>query len=59
MTRTEYGNPVYKALQFSNTVDGQFLIDTIVPQYTGNKWTVTYNLKQRLEGWDFFRGWHR
>ena len=51
MTRTEYGNPVAKALAFSNTVDGQFLIDTIVPSFDGRAWTVTYNIKYKSEGW--------
>ena len=51
LTRKEYGNPVDKALAFSNTVDGIFLIDTIITQFDGKIWTVTYNLKTRPEGW--------
>ena len=51
MTRKEYGNPVHKALQYSNTVDGEYLIDSIIPQFDGKIWTVTYNVKINAEGW--------
>ena len=51
MTRTEYVNPVSNALMYSNTVDGQYLIDSIVPQFDGRKWTVTYNIKISEDGW--------
>ncbi|MCL2710270.1 MAG: hypothetical protein FWE95_05265 [Planctomycetaceae bacterium] len=51
MTRKEYGNPVDKTVRYSNTVDGPFLIDSILSQYDGKIWTVTYNIKYRPEGW--------
>lgn len=51
LTRKEYSNPVAKALVYSNTVDGIYLIDSIIPQFDGKSWTVTYNIKIKPEGW--------
>ena len=53
MTRKEYGNPVMKALAYTGTVSNDMLIDSIVPQYDGKIWTVTYNIKIKPEGWAF------
>ena len=50
LTRMEYGNPVAKAITYSNTIDGEYLIDSIVPQFDGKAWTVTYNIKIHPRG---------
>ena len=60
ITRREIFNPIAKANNFSNTVNGSpyfgaapytLLMDSIIPHFDGNIWKVTYNIKERVEGW--------
>jgi len=60
ITRREIRNPIRKANAFSNTVNdgdyygaeiGTLLMDSIIPDYDGQRWSVTYVLKEKPEGW--------
>ena len=50
-TRKENKDPLPKIIAFTNTVSGTFLMDSITAKCDGKSWTVTYNIKQKVEGW--------
>jgi hypothetical protein len=63
ITRREIWNPLAKCKAYSNTVNyevycgalpGTLLMDSIVPKYDGQAWRVTYNIKEREEGWETY-----
>ena len=63
ITRREYFNPLMKAKTHSNTVNTEIylgaapetlLMDSIVCDFDGKAWTVTYNIKERIEGWQTY-----
>jgi len=63
ITRRENWNPVNKGSIFTNTINrdffygcapGTLLMDSIVPHFDGQTWTVSYNLKERIEGWETY-----
>jgi hypothetical protein len=60
ISRREIWNPLAKAIAYSNCVNldvfygaaaGTILMDTIVCNFDGQAWNVTYNLKEKPEGW--------
>ena len=63
VTRREKWNPIQKAAVYSNTVNvdfyndriaGSLLMDSITCDYDGQAWKVTYNIKEKTEGWQAF-----
>jgi len=74
ITRREILNPLDKAIRYTNTVnDGYFygalpdslLMDSISCDFDGQAWRVSYNIKEKVEGWltylldtgYHYRGW--
>ena len=63
MTRREIVNPLHKAQIFTNTVNNAeyhgappytLLMDSITTSFDGQIWRVTYNIKERYEGWQTY-----
>ncbi|GHT33125.1 hypothetical protein FACS1894214_5010 [Planctomycetales bacterium] len=63
LTRREKGNPVAKSNAYSNVVNsdnfygagpGTVLMDSISCDFDGEAWSVTYNIKERLDTWATF-----
>jgi hypothetical protein len=60
ITRRELGNPLLNQKLYTNVVNtdvfynaqpGTLLMDSMSCSFDGQKWTVTYNIKEKVEGW--------
>ena len=63
ITRKENLNPLGTMLGYANSVNGgdylgmpseTILMESILPEFDGKRWSVTYNMKERIEGWNTY-----